>query len=178
MNEIKLVLLTHRHSDHFNPSTIKKIAFEHPLTRFGAGEWLIPELVGMGINKRNLDVMRPGKTYNYGSCVVIPFELVHNVRNMGYKLHFGDYKAIYATDTNSMSMVEAKGYDLYLVEANHETEEIDQRIKDKIKNGLYAYEVQAKKNHLSKEKCDDWLYRNLNEDSQYVYMHGHKHIGA
>ena len=33
--DIKLVLLTHIHGDHFNIQTIKKLAFERPSIRFG-----------------------------------------------------------------------------------------------------------------------------------------------
>lgn len=38
---LKLVLLTHIHSDHFNRATIKKLAFERPSLRFGVPEWLV-----------------------------------------------------------------------------------------------------------------------------------------
>ena len=41
-------------------------------------------------------------------------------------------------------------------------------------DGKYIYEYGVMKNHLSKEKCDDWLYRNMSSYSKYVYMHIHK----
>ena len=81
---------------------------------------------------------------------------------------------IYATDTNNLNGIKARNYDLYMIEANYEEEVIKQRIKDKKSAGEYAYEVQVLKNHLSKEKCDDFLYRNIKSDSDYVYMHTHK----
>ena len=40
VSDIQLVLLTHKHGDHFKASTIKKLAFERPSLRFGCGEFL------------------------------------------------------------------------------------------------------------------------------------------
>ena len=48
------------------------------------------------------------------------------------------------------------------------------RIKKKQMNGEYAYELRARKNHLSKEKCDAWLAENLSPWGEFVYMHGHE----
>ena len=36
---LKLVLLTHLHSDHFNPRTIRRMAYEKPSLRFGCCVW-------------------------------------------------------------------------------------------------------------------------------------------
>lgn len=38
---------------------------------------------------------------------------------------------------------------------------------------MYCYEIDAMLNHLSKEKCDQFLYENMGANSQYVYMHKH-----
>ena len=40
-------------------------------------------------------------------------------------------KLIYATDTNSLDGITAKNYDVYLIEVNYVTEEIQQKIKRK-----------------------------------------------
>ena len=52
---LKLVLLTHIHSDHFNKTTIRRLAQERPTLRFACGEWLVPALVECGVPKRNID---------------------------------------------------------------------------------------------------------------------------
>lgn len=111
--------------------------------------------------------------YGYGLCNVIPFMLVHNVPNCGYKVHFPAGKVIYATDTNNLNGVQAIGYDLYLIEANYRDEDIQAKIEAKKAAGQYAYEMQVLKNHLSEAKCNDFLVRNMGPNSVYIPMHVH-----
>ena len=172
--DLKLVLLTHIHSDHFCKATIHRMATERPTLRFGCCRWLVPALVGAGVPLEQIDVYRPRVMYAYGLCNVIPFELHHNVPNCGYKVHFAQGKAIYATDTNNLNGIQAIGYDLYLIEANYEDEVIQQKIRDKKAAGTYAYEERVLKNHLSKAKCDNFIYKNIRPGGEYIYMHCHE----
>lgn len=174
IRDIKLVLLTHIHGDHFKASTIRKIAQERPLVRFGACEWLIKPLVDAGVPARQIDILKTDYQYDYRICKVVPVPLVHDVPNCGYKLHFPGGKAIYATDTVNLNGISAKEYDLYMIEANYEDEEIRQRIEDKKANGQYIYERRVLKTHLSKAKCDDWIYQMAGPMSEILYLHGHK----
>lgn len=171
--DIKLVLLTHIHKDHFNKSTLKKLAEERPTLRFACCEWLVKDLIKCGVNKRNIDILEIGKKYDYKLFKVIPIKLYHDVEQCGYRVLFEDYKVIYATDTKTVEGISAKNYDLYLIEANYTEEEIQDRIKKKQEQYKYAYEFRAKDNHLSKEKCDEFLLKNMGENSKYVYMHQH-----
>ena len=173
-NKIQLILLTHIHSDHFNKKTLKKISLERPTIRFGCGKWLVNELLNLGINKANIDVYDMDKIYNYGSFKIIPFFLIHNVENCGYKIYFNNFKIFYATDCNNLNGIEAKNYDLYMVEANYTEKGIKERIKQKELNGDYVYEYNSLKNHLSKEKADDFIYSNIGYNSQFIYMHINK----
>lgn len=170
----QLVLLTHIHSDHFNKSTIKKLAQLRPTLRFGCCEWLVEELVNCGVNKKNIDVLKIGKWYEYYDFTVSPVILYHNVEQCGYRLYIDHQKIFYATDTNSLDGIYAKNYDYYFVEANYEEEEIKERIKVKEQLGIYSYEKDVIKNHLSKQKCDNFLYENMGENSKYIYMHQHE----
>lgn len=172
--QIQLVLLTHCHGDHFNPATVRRLAAERPSLRFAGGAWLLREMVDAGISKRNIDVLECGKMYNYGIASIIPVRLNHNVPNCGYKIHFAGGKVFYATDTNDLNGIFAKNYDLYLVEANYEDEEIRRRIKQKEIDGEFAYEKNVLHNHLSKEKCDAWIYANAGCTGEYVYLHQHR----
>lgn len=172
--DLKLVLLTHIHSDHFQRTTIRKLSEERPTLRFACGKWLVQAVTECGVPMENIDILDFGIMYNYGICNVIPVPLVHNVPNCGYKLHFPIGKVIYATDTNNLNGITARNYDLYLIEANYEDEEIRERIRIKQENGEYAYELGALHNHLSKAKCDDFIYRNIGRNGKYVYMHCHR----
>ena len=171
--KLKLVLLTHIHGDHFRPSTIRSLATERPTLRFGCGSWLVADLVAAGVPPGNIDILEADTMYGYGICNIIPVTLVHNVPNCGYKIHFRSGKVFYATDTNNLHGIAARNYDLDMIEANHEEEAILKKIAEKKAAGEYAYEVHAMRNHLSKEKCDDFIYRNIGPLGEYVYLHGH-----
>lgn len=173
-SKFKIVLLTHIHGDHFCHSTIKKLSKERPGLRFACCRWLLQALLECGVAKHNIDVLECDTMYGYGLFNLIPVYLKHNVPNCGYKIHFAsEGKLFYATDCNNLNGIAARGYDLYMVEANYDDDEIQERIKQKRADGVYAYEQQVLKNHLSKNKCDDWLYKNMNTRSRYIYLHCH-----
>jgi phosphoribosyl 1,2-cyclic phosphodiesterase len=175
---LKLILLTHIHTDHFNKATIKKLAAERPTLRFGCCKWLINDLVKCGVSLNNIDVYEIGLKYNYKAFQLIPVKLYHDVENCGYRLFINGYKILYATDTRTLEGIVAKDYDLYLVEGNHFESEIEEKIKNKIENNEFAYEIRAKNNHLSVEQCNNWLIENMGDNSSYIYMHQHIEKGA
>lgn len=176
VSDIKLVLLTHEHSDHFNSNTIKKLADERPTLRFGCCKWLVKKLYDAGIESSRIDVYEVGKIYDYMQFKISPVKLYHDVPQCGYRVYIGDEKALYCTDTSTLDGISAKGYNLYLLEANYEDEELQERIKSKQEKGEYAYEFNVAGRHLSKKQCDDFLMENAGENSKYVYLH--EHIGG
>lgn len=171
---IKIVLLTHIHSDHFNRRTIKALANNRPTLRFTAGVHLLNDLVECGVDKSNIDVVEAGKTYNYGLFQISPIKLYHDVPNFGYRIFMNNERLIYATDTNSMKGIKAENYDFYMIEANYIDEEIQERIREKERQGQYAYERGVLHTHLSKQKCDNFIYENIGRNGSYVYLHQHE----
>ena len=176
VRRLKLVLLTHIHGDHFNQATIRRLHKERPTLRFGCCEWLAAPLLDAGINARYIDVFFPDLTYTYGADLRIsPFWLIHDVQNCGYRiLYANEEKALYATDTGSMDNVSAKGYDLYMIEANFTKQELDERIRRKTESGEFIYEHRAAATHLSREAADLWLMDNASRDSKVIYLHQHE----
>lgn len=171
---LQLVLLTHVHGDHFYPSTIKKLAKMRPTLRFGCCKWLVNNLISCGVQIWRIDVFTPDLMNTYSDDLQITaVELTHNVPNCGYKIFIDGEKIFYATDTNNLNGIIATDYDLYMIEANYEDEEIQERIRKKEESGSYAYEYKVLKNHLSKAKCDDFIVRNAGTKSKFIYMHGH-----
>lgn len=140
----------------------------------GCCEWLVKPLVDIGIPRRNIDVFEIGKIYDYKAFKLSPIKLYHNVKNCGYRLFFGEKKAIYATDTGHLNGITAKDYDLYLIEANYTEEDLEERIIAKTATGQYCYELNVAERHLSHEQASQFLLENMGKNSQYVFLHGHR----
>lgn len=179
--DLKLVLLTHVHSDHFKPRTVRALHKERPTLRWGCCEWMVGPLLEAEVDRRVIDIAEPdepGKSsraliYN-NLAIVSPEPLVHDVPNCGWRISRNKEWMFYATDTATLDGVEAHGYDLYLIEANHTREELEARAKAKLEAGEYAYEYRAAANHLSQEQALDWLYQQMGPHSRYVFLHAHQ----
>lgn len=172
--DLQIVLLTHIHTDHFKPQTIKRLAEERPTLRFGCCEWLVNDLVEAGVPKQQIDVFEIGKIYDYKAFKVSPIKLYHNVPNCGYRVFANSEKAIYATDTEHLQGITAKDYDLYMIEANYTDEDLQERINAKLEAGEYCYELNVASRHLSYEQASEWLMENMSAKSEYVFLHAHK----
>ena len=176
--DLKLVLLTHVHGDHFKPRTVRALHKERPTLRWGCCEWMVGPMLEAGVDKRVIDVLTPGYCFVYnGVSTVVPERLTHDAPNCGYHIWFGSESLFYATDTATLDGVEAKEYDWYLIEANHTREELEARARAKMERGEFAYEVRAAANHLSQEQALDWLYQQMGPHSQYVFLHQHSERG-
>lgn len=172
-NQVELVLTTHQHGDHFRPSTVRTFHKQHPATRWGCCEWMVGPLLEVGVDKRVIDVITPG-WFQYGDGIMLKAdEIPHNVRNCAWHVLAGE-ALFYATDCSSLDGITARGCDLYMIEANHRSAEIEARIAAKRAAGEFAYEVEAAKNHLSEEQALDWLAANMGQKSRYVFLHGHR----
>lgn len=177
IKNLKLVLLTHQHSDHFCLSTVRALHKERPALRWGCCEWMVPHLMDAGVNKKMIDVYCCNQAVNYGrELVVIPESVLHDVPNCCYKLFIGDNPDLvfFCTDCCTIDHIFAPNYDYYLIEANHTRAEIDARIAEKQARGEFAYELRAARNHLSQEQAMEWLKKNAGPNSRYVFLHQHK----
>lgn len=171
---LKLVLLTHIHSDHFQPTTLRLLAENRPTLRFACCAWLCKPLVDAGVPVSQIDVLEPGHMYGYGICNVRPDMVKHNVPNCAWKVWLPSGKLFYCTDMNNLNGITAPNYDLYMVEANYDDAEIQAKIAEKKLNGEYIYELGVLHNHMSLAKINDWLYANMGQNSAYIYMHCHQ----
>lgn len=166
---LNLVLLTHQHGDHFNLSTIKKLAFERPSLRFGCCEWMVEKLTGI----KNIDVYEIGKIYDYGKFQVSPIKLYHDVPNCGYRIFKDGFRILHATDTSHLQGISAKGYDLYAIEHNYDEETVWEGIKEIEMAGGFAHQRGAINSHLSWQQAQDFIYNNACENSIVVRLHEH-----
>lgn len=184
VDDIRYVFLTHQHKDHLNVATLRKLIQNHPLIKLIYPIYLCKPLTDFccafdnSFFINNSFIVSPNKWYAVSNIQFSSVPLRHDVPNVGWKLHFsipqGIYKVFYATDTVSLDGICAKNYNLYLVEANYSKAEIIERIKEKRANGQYVYEERVLKTHLSKEKCDEFIYNNIGNNGCYAYLHGHE----
>lgn len=168
--------ITNAHSflaDHFQKNTIKRLAKERPTLIFACCDWLVGPLLECGVDKKNIYVMDIGKKYNCGIISLSPFGLYHDVPNCGWRIYIGEKRVFYATDTGHLTAITAKNYSLYLIEANYQESDLEERIVEKTAAGQYIYEFRVAKYHLSKEQADEWLMKNMGANSRYEYLHGH-----
>lgn len=179
--KLKLVLLTHCHSDHFNPRTVGRLHESRPALRWGMCEWMVTSALKAGIYPFLIDEISPSepaetrKALVYSDFTIISaVPLIHDVLNCGWDIQIGREHLFYATDTGTLDHVKAEGFDYYLIEANHSKVDIEARIKEKQARGEFAYEFRAARNHLSQEQALDWLSRNMGPNSKVVWLHQHK----
>ena len=176
--KIQLVLLTHIHSDHFNPATLRKLHDRRPGIRFVCcSHLLVPLCTEAKISPNNITVLEPGQKAVFrhlpcGDLTVQPFSLVHNVPNTGWLLSSGNGTALYATDTQYIP-IPAPGLDLYLVECNYKGDELDRRKERKLSEGRFIYEDTVAVCHMSFETVMAWLQQNATPHSQVVFLHQH-----
>ena len=175
MRNLDLVLLTHIHSDHFNPATVRTLHRNRPALRFGCCEWMVGPLVNAGVDTNSIDVYEcDDLPYIYGKRFSVrPVRLTHNVPNCGYVVVENSETLFYATDTGSLDGISLPNLDIYLIEGNHTEAEIEAAIAAKLEAGEFSWEARAARDHLSKEKALAWLAKNMGPKSRYRFMHEH-----
>lgn len=159
IKDCKYLFLTHEHGDHFNKNALIKINDYRPDILIIAPYYLKPNIEELGL--RGIMYIKPNISYEISNVRFVAYELIHNVLNVGYSFEFIDgserFKVFHATDTYSLDGIDAKGYDLYSIELNHDEDEIEKDIIAKTIKGEYAHEVTSSMNHMSFQRAQKWL---------------------
>ena len=165
---LKIVLLTHKHSDHLKIRTLQRLQAERPALRIACGDFLLEELPCI----KNIDVLQVGKIYDYGAFKVSPIKLYHDVPNFGWRIFLPNgQKIFHATDTVHLEGITAKGYDLYAIEHNYCEEYIQQAIEEARANGEYTHAYGSIKTHLSIQQASAFIEANRKESSEVLELH-------
>ena len=175
--DLNLVLLTHRHSDHFKRSTIRRLSKERPTLRFACCEWMLPCLIQEHVQPSRIDVLKKENAwYNYRNLGIRLKQqhTLHDVPNCCWHIEVNGKKTFYATDLATTEGIEAPGYDLYLIEANREREELERTIAEKREREEFVYEYRVIGTHLFEEQAREFLVNNMDEHSRYIFLHRHK----
>ena len=165
---LKIVLLTHKHSDHLKIRTLQRLQAERPTLRIACGDFLLEELPCI----KNIDVLQVGKIYDYGAFKVSPVKLYHDVPNFGWRIFLPNgQKIFHATDTVHLEGITAKGYDLYAIEHNYCEEYIQQAIEEARANGEYTHAYGNINTHLSIQQARAFIEANRKESSEVLELH-------
>ena len=165
---LKIVLLTHKHSDHLKIRTLQRLQAERPTLRIACGDFLLEELPCIN----NIDVLQVGKIYDYGAFKVSPIKLYHDVPNFGWRIFLPNgQKIFHATDTVHLEGISAKGYDLYAIEHNYCEEYIQQAIEEARANGEYTHAYGNINTHLSIQQARAFVETNRKESSEVLELH-------
>lgn len=174
LKDIKLIFISHKHGDHLNPATVKKIAYNYPNIKFLCGVSVNDDIVKCGVPERNVICLFEGKWYSLGLCNVKLDFLYHDVPNFALSLWYSNKTMFYCTDTSQISHVSALDYDLYLIEANYLTDdELDAKIVEAHDKGEFTYLERVRHTHLSQLQALNWLDENMGEHSKYQFIHQH-----
>ena len=170
----KFLFLTHEHGDHLNKTTLKKLIDHRPDILIIAPYYLEEKLYPLGL--RNVHYIKPNVEYELPNLIFKAHEVTHDVLNVAYSLYFQEdhetyYKIFHATDTYSLDGIEAKDYDLYAVEYNHDEILIQKDIERKKILGQYAHEVAAVYNHQSFQRAQAWLNDQAKPESRVMKLH-------
>ena len=165
---LKIVLLTHKHSDHLKIRTLQRLQAERPTLRVACGAFLLEELPCI----KNIDVLQVGKIYDYGAFKVSPIKLYHDVPNFGWRIFLPNgQKIFHATDTVHLEGISAKGYDLYAIEHNYCEEYIQEAIEEARANGEYTHAYGNINTHLSIQQARAFIETNRKESSEVLELH-------
>lgn len=172
LTDVKYILLTHCHSDHYRQATLKRLVKDLTNVVILCGLWFKPILECLEMPSTvKIIYCEPNKWYKIGNVMFCGVPLFHDVLNFGWRIVVNGQKIFHATDTVKLDGISAIGYSLYAVEAHHITSIIDKTIEDKQNAGLFCYEVGSKKSHLSEEDCDKWISENRGEYSEVLKLH-------
>lgn len=123
-DNIKYIFITHKHSDHCNIVTLKRIKKDFPHIEIYCN-WETAEHIGDKVEIKkifgsNLRLLFPKYTLK-------TIELLHDVENHGFIMYREDgTKLVYATDTNNLDNFPTDTkYDYFFIESNHDAKKLE-----------------------------------------------------
>ena len=160
--DVKVLLITHVHSDHLKKATFQKIRKSHPrITVIGNHE--VHQTVGVDV------ISNPGYEIKAGGTIYLPFEAPHDVECHGYVWEVKGQRIIYATDLWSTEYAPEGPYDWIFMESNHDETKV-QEVMNRSHNGYDAW--RSAKRHLSRQQAKEFYYVNRRgKESQWIELH-------
>lgn len=175
LKNVKLIFISHIHQDHLNKATIRQISFNYPTLKFLTGSKdVCKALDSLHILRKNIYILPFGKWYSLGIIMVKLEKMNHDVENYGLHWKYKNKKGIYLVDTSQISHIQAKDYDLYLIENNYREDILNEHIRqaqEENDENMLFYLNRVPYTHLSAEQANSFLIENMGENSEYCYIH-------
>lgn len=162
--DIKYIFITHRHTDHVNRATVKRILKDFPRIKI-IGNYDVSDLI-------RLDYLVGDETVlGFKDRNVRAFKCIHDVPCSGYVVEIKGFTLIYATDTHSLENAPKVKYDYFFIESNHDEKKIELARNGSYKK--YGYNVyKGAKRHLSTQRSQLFYFLNRRDkDSEWVELH-------
>lgn len=171
LKKVKLIFISHAHLDHLKPTTIQKIAYNKPTMKFVTGsKQVVRKLDELGVNRDNIIYLYNYSWFDLGIIKLKVEPMHHDAENCGLHFKRNGKKGLYVVDTGNIDNVNAKNYDLYLIEANYK-EEVLERHKKECSQEELVYLNRVPKVHLSWEQANTFLIENMGKNSEFQYIH-------
>lgn len=171
LKNVKLIFISHIHKDHLLPTTIQKIAYNKPTMKFVAGsKQVVRKLDELRVNRDNIIYLYNNSWFDLGIIKLKLEPMRHDAENYGLHFKRNGKKGLYVVDTGNIDNVNAKNYDLYLIEANYKEEVLERHKKECTQEEL-VYLNRVPKVHLSWEQANTFLIENMGENSEFQYIH-------
>lgn len=173
LKDIKLIFISHCHQDHLNKTTIKHIAFNYPTIKFITGSRVVVErLLECRVITKNIYFLEKSyRTYDMGMLGVMIEPLVHDTPNYALHFYINKKSGLYIVDTASVDHIQAKNYDLYLIENNYQEDLLKEHIDNCEDENMLCYLNRVPLTHLSSEQANSFLIENMGKNSVYEYIH-------
>lgn len=172
LNKIKLIFISHVHKDHFNTRTINQIIYNYPNIAFvTCSVYVVKKLALLKANYTKIFIPDIGKKYDLGGVIIKVERLYHDTPNYALKWEYDGKKGIYVVDTKRVDHINAKNYDLYLIESNYKTNILQRHIDECDDKNILQYLYRVPETHLSFENANDFLLNNMGKNSKYEYIH-------
>lgn len=171
LKNVKLIFISHIHKDHLLPTTIQKIAYNKPTIKFVTGsKQVVRKLDELDVNRDNIIYLYNYSWFDLGIIKLKVEPMHHDAENCGLHFKRNGRKGLYVVDTGNIDNVNAKNYDLYLIEANYKEEVLERHKKECTQEEL-VYLNRVPQTHLSWEQANTFLIENMGENSEYQYIH-------
>lgn len=158
------------------PSTIKKVIYNKPTIKIITGSLEVVKILTnqCGVSPKNIFLLKQKKWYDIGLCKVKLDKLFHDTPNYALHINYKNKKILYAVDTGKIDNINAKNYDLFLIEANYMEHVLEQHKQEIDESGEYDHLYRVEKTHLSYEQANSFLIENMGSNSVYEYIHRSK----